>query len=59
MQVIISAEALADLAAIRTYIGAENPYAASRVAGRSWRLAITSRRCLNEDGRDLTRPLAN
>ena len=32
MPVVLSSEALADLAAIRTYIGAENPYAASRVA---------------------------
>jgi plasmid stabilization system protein ParE len=32
MSVILSAEALADLAAIRAYIGADNPFAASRVA---------------------------
>jgi plasmid stabilization system protein ParE len=32
MRVIFSREALADLAAIRLYIGADNPFAASRVA---------------------------
>ena len=32
MSVILSPEALADLAAIRDYIGADNPFAASRVA---------------------------
>jgi toxin ParE1/3/4 len=32
MQVVLSPEALADLAAIRAYIGADNPIAASRIA---------------------------
>jgi toxin ParE1/3/4 len=32
MQVILSPEALSDLAAIREYIGTDNPAAASRVA---------------------------
>lgn len=32
MPIVFSAEALADLAAIRAYIGEQNPYAASRVA---------------------------
>ena len=32
MPVIFSAEALADLVDIRTYIGNDNPYAASRIA---------------------------
>ena len=32
MSVVLSPEALADLAAIRSYIGADNPFAASRVA---------------------------
>jgi plasmid stabilization system protein ParE len=32
MQVVFSPEALADLAAIRAYLGADNPFAASRIA---------------------------
>jgi plasmid stabilization system protein ParE len=32
MPVVFSPEAVADLVAIQTYIGEENPYAASRVA---------------------------
>jgi plasmid stabilization system protein ParE len=32
MPVVLSLEALADLAAIRTYIGADSPAAASRIA---------------------------
>jgi plasmid stabilization system protein ParE len=32
MPVILAPEALADLAAIRAFIGADNPFAASRVA---------------------------